>query len=539
MRFKLKTISKLLTFAVIFSLVFLSTRLETKAWDGWKNHIKGTLSYNNDYSKTISKLSEYTYGPGLGSGEKSYPWIVYKVLITEDGTLKLNFSSRNKGIFYQKESSSTEGVGYPLTIGSSTPSNEGNFFKYGLFNSNGENVRDYFYVPYYIYDGGTGIYSGSLSFEVSKDTYYLAVNPSNYKTTYDSDKKEYVLTDIYAPTYDWSVIAQFEKKEVTPDTEVKLSSTSLSLKEGESHQLTASVTPSSVSSTCKWTTSDAKVATVSNGKVIAVGAGTATITAWSSDDKAHATCTVTVTASKPSGGGDSSGGENQSGGGSSSGGGNQSGGENSSESEGSSGSGGNTTTPQPSIPKVIPSISLNNAAVTLKRSGGVQLVPMVTSPTGTEKLITWTTSQADVAVVNEAGYVTAIDIGNAVITATTYDGVSATCVVSVVPNDSDVQAANTVQKAIPTIKTKASGKHAAKVIIKNSKVFAGCKYEIQYKKKGSKWWSNTVMSDKATRKITMLAKKTKYQVRVRAVWRLGKQSYYSKWSKTKTVKTKG
>ena len=78
-------------------------------------------------------------------------------------------------------------------------------------------------------------------------------------------------------------------------TSVKLNKTSASLTKGGSVTLTATAEPSNATNkTITWTTSNSKVATVSNGVVKAVGTGTATITAKSQNGKT-ATCTVNVT----------------------------------------------------------------------------------------------------------------------------------------------------------------------------------------------------------------------------------------------------
>lgn len=76
-------------------------------------------------------------------------------------------------------------------------------------------------------------------------------------------------------------------------TGITLDKTSLALKTDESQTLNATVVPADATDkTVTWTTSDAKVATVSNGVVKAVAPGNATITATAGGKTA--TCTVTV-----------------------------------------------------------------------------------------------------------------------------------------------------------------------------------------------------------------------------------------------------
>lgn len=77
-------------------------------------------------------------------------------------------------------------------------------------------------------------------------------------------------------------------------TSVELSKTSLSLKVGETATLTATIKPANATNkTASWNSSNKAVATVdSNGKITAIGAGTATITV--SVDGKTATCVVKV-----------------------------------------------------------------------------------------------------------------------------------------------------------------------------------------------------------------------------------------------------
>ena len=77
-------------------------------------------------------------------------------------------------------------------------------------------------------------------------------------------------------------------------TGISLDQNALTLTEGETATLKATLTPEGATTTVTWTSSNEKVATVSNGKVTAEGAGTATITAKAGE--LTATCDVTVNA---------------------------------------------------------------------------------------------------------------------------------------------------------------------------------------------------------------------------------------------------
>ena len=96
------------------------------------------------------------------------------------------------------------------------------------------------------------------------------------------------------------VAVRFEKAGAdVPATGVTLDKTTLSLTEGESATLTATVEPENATDKAiVWTSSDNAVATVENGVVTAVKAGTSTITAACGSAKAE--CTVTVTAAPAS-----------------------------------------------------------------------------------------------------------------------------------------------------------------------------------------------------------------------------------------------
>ena len=84
-------------------------------------------------------------------------------------------------------------------------------------------------------------------------------------------------------------------------TGVSLSSNTLTLDVGESEALTATITPSNATDkSVTWESSDTNVAIVENGTVTAVGVGSTTITATAADGSGkYATCTVTVSKDTP------------------------------------------------------------------------------------------------------------------------------------------------------------------------------------------------------------------------------------------------
>ena len=88
------------------------------------------------------------------------------------------------------------------------------------------------------------------------------------------------------------------KTKVVAVTDVTLDKSSLELTEGDSEFLTATVAPDNASNkSVTWESDKTSVATVDeNGKVTAIGAGTATITVKTKDGEKTATCEVTVKA---------------------------------------------------------------------------------------------------------------------------------------------------------------------------------------------------------------------------------------------------
>lgn len=79
------------------------------------------------------------------------------------------------------------------------------------------------------------------------------------------------------------------------------------------------------------------------------------------------------------------------------------------------------------------SITIDVSQATLLVGESIQLSATVLPETTTNKSVTWSTSDFNIAVVNETGFVTAIAVGEATIIATTANGLKATCEITVNP----------------------------------------------------------------------------------------------------------
>lgn len=163
-------------------------------------------------------------------------------------------------------------------------------------------------------------------------------------------------------------------------TGVSLSSSTLSIVDGDVVELAATVTPADATSKyMAWTSSDTGVATVDNfGRVCAIEPGTAVITVTTDDGGFTASCTVTVT------------------------------------------------------PKRVTGVTLDQTAATVYETESITLTATVNPTDATDKAVVWSSSDEAIATVDQSGKVSGISYGDATITVTTVDGGhTASCVVSV------------------------------------------------------------------------------------------------------------
>ena len=185
-----------------------------------------------------------------------------------------------------------------------------------------------------------------------------------------------------------SCTVKVEKKQI-PVTEVRLSESTVGIVEGSTYKLTATVLPENTtdSKSVSWSSSNSEVATVdANGTVTAKRAGTAVITATSTNGKT-AGCTVTVSKKE--------------------------------------------------IP--ITEISLDKSSATLTEGETTTLVATVLPENTTYgKSVKWSSSNVAVATVDLMGKVTAKSAGTAIITAISENGKTASCTITVNKKDTNI-----------------------------------------------------------------------------------------------------
>ena len=200
---------------------------------------------------------------------------------------------------------------------------------------------------------------------VSGSSTWAYIGTYDNHTTFSTSDIKHVSTAFTA------YLATVNNGETPPPTPtVTLDKASLSLEVGESATLVATA-----SGTVEWSSSDTQVATVVNGKVTAVGAGRAVITATCGSAKA--TCTVTVTEEAP-------------------------------------------PTPTVTLDKTSLSLEVGESATLVATASGA---------------VSWSSSDTQVVTVVN-GKVTAVGAGRAVITATC-GSAKATCTVTVTEKTSD------------------------------------------------------------------------------------------------------
>nr|WP_302119376.1 Ig-like domain-containing protein [uncultured Ruminococcus sp.] len=141
---------------------------------------------------------------------------------------------------------------------------------------------------------------GSLNVAKTKtDSIILSSKNNAQNISVDSYKGANSVDKALYKSLDSNLTVNSEGKSLgkNPDS-VKLNKTSATLFKGNKLTLSKTVTPANSNQICTWSSSNTKIATVSDGVVTAKAAGTATITVKTSNGKS-ATCKVTVTPTLP------------------------------------------------------------------------------------------------------------------------------------------------------------------------------------------------------------------------------------------------
>ena len=310
--------------AVIFSNTAISG--VGRPPDQWAPQIRGVIFQGTSgkvYSppvdtSSVTPTEDFTIGEGmdltiggddpfrLSSGSLT---ISSGVALTNKGTITINDSKQpDKGTITNNGTI----INYGKITNNSTITNSGTIDVYGALNGTGTVAGGT--VNYKV--TGVTLNKTNLNLEVGEEETLAATitptNATNQSLTWKSDNEQVATVDangkvtavgvgtatITATAADGSGKTATCTVTVTPPpvTGVTLDQTSLTLTEGETGTLIATVTPDNAADkTVTWTSSDESVATVdANGKVTAVAPGTATITVTTKEGSFTATCEVTV-----------------------------------------------------------------------------------------------------------------------------------------------------------------------------------------------------------------------------------------------------
>ncbi len=172
------------------------------------------------------------------------------------------------------------------------------------------------------------------------------------------------------------------KEEIIEVTSINFESNSIKLKIGSNYNLRSRMTIKPSNATNKkitWTSSNTSIATVNDGLVTALKAGTVTVTAKSSNGKT-ATCTFVIS--------------------------------------------NNSSTQEVEVTSI--SFESNNINMNVGKSYNLKSRMTIKPDNATNKTVTWTSSNTSVATVKD-GVVTALKAGTATVTAKSNNGKTATC----------------------------------------------------------------------------------------------------------------
>ncbi len=257
-------------------------------------------------------------------------------------------------------------------------------------------------------------------------------------------------------------------------TSIKLNKTSTTIDPRKTETLKVTLNPVNAYDVLTWTSSNTKIAKVSNGKITAIGPGTATITAKTNNGKT-ASCKVTV------------------------------------------------TTP-------VSSVKLSKTSLTLPKGASETITTTIAPSNASNKTITWTTSNSSVATVSN-GKITAKSNGTATITAKSHNGKTAFCEVTVItpvaPADNGSKLVNNQGQGGNNTSTWINWNNiTAKAYFKGE---GGWKYKYSYKNdKDNKWVDMTGYITSSSYRLPKFTTAGNYTIRIAAIDKCGQ--YASKYT---------
>lgn len=264
-----------------------------------------------------------------------------------------------------------------LEIGDNVLSFSGNSWNYEYVFT-GEAGKTYIFNAVHSYAPG-----GSGNFACGGMTYSYNGGKVSFKATADSEGIIKIVSNQYAYG---NYTVTLSITELINVTSVTLDKTEATIDGVGSITLTATVNPDNAANKDGvWSSSDTSVATVdSNGVVTSVGVGTAIITFTSTDNpEAKASCTVTVN----------------------------------------------------DVPPTSVTLDKSEHTLTMGTNDNVTLVVTLAPENTLATSLTWTSSNLNVATVNDKGVVTAVGAGTAVIKVASANGMEASCTITVVKID--------------------------------------------------------------------------------------------------------
>lgn len=216
----------------------------------------------------------------------------------------------------------------------------------------------------------------------SRGESYLSVNQTAWTDLLDLNIKD---SNICIKAF-----SNYEEENTTVSVDAVTLNTNMNTMEvGDTFTLVATVMPTNATNkNVTWSSNNTNVATVdANGKVTAIATGDATITVTTEDGLKTATCQVTVTS-------------------------------------------------KASEEISVTGVELNASTHTMKVGDTFTLTAKVLPDDATNKTVTWSSNNTDIATVDENGKVTAVSKGSAVIKVTTQDGLkTGTCQIIVEEDD--------------------------------------------------------------------------------------------------------